>query len=423
MLYRLVKILMTTGLRFFYRHIYSTGFENIPKTGPVIMIANHPSSLMDAALLGVLASRPVYFFTRGDVFINKPVKRILSWLHMLPVYPHQTSRSTVGINEDSFSKARNILAAGGVIVFFPESTSHPERELYPLRKGIFRLAFQTAASNNFRFELPIVPVGISYNHPAAARSTVQVHAGKPLLISSLKALYQANPSACLLRIAKEAWEAIAENALHLLHKDRFSTAELLLENVRNNNEAGLFPWRIDSRQELEKEKSLCNYINRLNNDDFAAIRNKANDYAHLLNKSGLEDKTLSPGFGFAGRKTILLCAGFPFYVTGMLLNALPVLIARGIADKRVYRADFYSWIFVSCYTLLYAIWLIAVLGTSMIFGWQCPLIVFIFMLITGIFSYYYIDWKKERRQFLALNRLSAQQLTELKRLRSDLTIT
>ena len=48
---------MTAGLRFFYRHIHVTGFENIPSKGPVIIIANHNSSLMDAALLGILLKR------------------------------------------------------------------------------------------------------------------------------------------------------------------------------------------------------------------------------------------------------------------------------------------------------------------------------------------------------------------------------
>ena len=85
MLYGFVKIVMKIALRFFYRRAYVTGLETIARQGPVIIIANHTSSLMDAALLGILIRRPVHFFTRADVFSHKLFlfntngKRIKHW--------------------------------------------------------------------------------------------------------------------------------------------------------------------------------------------------------------------------------------------------------------------------------------------------------------------------------------------------------
>src|ERR1700712_2705868 len=195
MLYSFAKILMTAGLRFFYRHIHVTGLENIPSTGPVIIIANHNSSLMDAALLGILLKRRVYFFARGDVFANKIIQKILWWFHMMPVHSYQGGRKTLDANNNSFSSGQQILSKGGIIVFFPESYSHIEHHLMPFRKGVFRLAFDTAAANNFSFDIPIVPIGISYAHPIACRTTVQVHAAKPLLLSAYAKEYQENAAA------------------------------------------------------------------------------------------------------------------------------------------------------------------------------------------------------------------------------------
>src|SRR5882757_9728381 len=200
---------MRNGLRFFYRHIYITGMEHIPPRGPLIIIANHPSSLMDAALLGVLLKRRPWYFTRGDVFVNGPVRPILSWLHMIPVHQHEGGRSSLGANDDSFSAAQAILARNGIIVFFPESTSHTEHQLWPFRKGVFRLAFQAIAAHGFSLRLPIVPIGITYDHPVKGRQCVQVHAGKPLLVEDYVALYQSNPSTALLRMAKDAQERTA----------------------------------------------------------------------------------------------------------------------------------------------------------------------------------------------------------------------
>src|SRR5947207_531289 len=104
MLYGFVKIIMTTALRFFYRRVYVTGLETIANEGPAIIIANHTSSLMDAALLGVLIHRPVYFFTRGDVFSGKILSKVLNALHMIPVNNHEAGRNTLTANKHSFTK-------------------------------------------------------------------------------------------------------------------------------------------------------------------------------------------------------------------------------------------------------------------------------------------------------------------------------
>src|ERR1700712_1848937 len=116
MLYGFVKVIMAIALRFFYRRVYVTGLETIARKGPVIIIANHTSSLMDAALLGVLISRPVHFFTRADVFSGKFYSRILDALHMLPINNHDAGRNTLTANNESFSKAQEILAKGGIVV-------------------------------------------------------------------------------------------------------------------------------------------------------------------------------------------------------------------------------------------------------------------------------------------------------------------
>src|ERR1700712_4720872 len=203
MLYSFAKIIMTTGLRFFYRHIYVTGLENIPSKGPVIIIANHNSSLMDAALLGILLKRKAYFFARGDVFVNKFIQKVLWWFHMMPVHSYDGGRKSLGVNNNSFSDGQKILLKGGIIVFFPESTSHIEHQLLPFRKGVFRLAFDAAKAGNFSFDIPVVPIGITYDHPVDCRTTVGVHAGRPLLLSHYKNEYIENPAAALLHICRD----------------------------------------------------------------------------------------------------------------------------------------------------------------------------------------------------------------------------
>ncbi|MEO5594491.1 MAG: 1-acyl-sn-glycerol-3-phosphate acyltransferase [Chitinophagaceae bacterium] len=409
---------MTTGLRFFFRHIYVTGLENIPSKGPVIIIANHNSSLMDAALLGILLKRKAFFFARGDVFVNKAIQKILWWFHMMPVHSHQGGRNTLKANSNSFSDGQQILSKGGIIVFFPESNSHIEHKLLPFRKGVFRLAFDTASASNFSFDIPIVPVGISYDHPVACRTDVQVHAGKPLLISDYKNEYTANPAVAILQICKDAQQAIVKLILHIADNKHLQTAEHYLTISRNNNPATTSAWKIASPEKLEREKIICNAISNTADYEFENKQVQAGCYFDALSADGVTDKTVSGNLSFPIWKKLMLWAGFPLYLAGLLLNGLPVLIARRIADKKVYRKDFYSWIFVACYSFMYLFWLAALLITCLFFGWQYAIMLLAAMIITGLFAYAYKDWLKDNNQQKKWKALSASSINELRAMRN-----
>ncbi len=408
---------MRTGLRFFYRHIYITGLEHIPSKGPAIIIANHPSSLMDAALLGILLKRKPWFFTRGDVFINKPVQKILSWLHMIPVHPHEKGRSTISANDNSFTAAQEILANNGIIVFFPESTSHVQHQLWPFRKGVFRLAFQTMAAHDFSFQLPIVPIGITYDHPTAGRKCVQAHAGPPLQTADYIALYQSNPSAALLHILKDAQNSMTALVLHVLRSERCPIAEQQLLMNSNNQQVHSPAWKIASRQKLEQEQHICHAVNKASETALAAIKKKNTAYFEALERYGLEDKTLSASFSSGCWGRFLLWIGFPVYVVGWLLNGWPVFIARRVADKNVRRIDFYSWIFVAGYCILYFLWFLLAAAAAVYYtGWY-SIAVIALMGLTGLFSYSYIDLRRAAKQYRRLKRLSVQELDELRKMR------
>lgn len=412
---------MTIGLRFFYRHIYTTGLENIPAKGPAIIIANHNASLMDAALLGILLKRKAWFFARGDVFVNKPIQKILWWLHMMPVHGHQGGRNTLDVNRSSFSNGAEILNKGGIVVFFPESTSHTERRLLPFRKGVFRLAFDTAAAANFAFDIPVVPVGICYDHPVNCRTTVQVHAGRPLQLLHYRKLYEENPAAALLQICRDAQQATHQLVLHVENKDWLQTAEQYLIINRNNHlplaRAG---WKIASTEKLEKEKAVCDAINQASGNAIEQKRQLAGNYFNALTTAAVLDQQVCSTQPFPGWKIALLWLGLPFFLLGMLLNALPVAVARWIADTKVYRADFYSWIFVACYSLLYFVWLLALLlGSFFLFGWQLAVVLLAVMPVCGVFAYAYSGWWTAWQQHKKWQRLSPAQLSKLKAMRAE----
>ncbi len=396
---------MAIALRFFYRRVYVTGLETIARKGPVIIIANHTSSLMDAALLGVLISRPVYFFTRADVFSSKFYSSMLAALHMLPVNNHEAGRNSLSSNDESFSKAQQILTNGGIVVFFPEGISHIERKLLPLRKGVFRLAFQSAVCDNFHKNIPVIPVGINYSHPFACQADIMIHFGTPLLLNDYKEEYLANAAASLLHITKDSYSAIEKSALHVHDASKYALVDSCLKIKRNDYSFFTNQWMQGTQKRLDEEKNICGYIDQLLSSEHAALLQNNNDYFKMLEQFRIRDKAISPLFKFSFFKKLLLIIGLPVFIVSYLLNCLPVLISKKVADTKVYRVDFYSWIFVACAAFFYLTWLLVLFFSCIGYGWQYALFIVLITLAGGVFVHYYLGYWIDFNQLKRLNRL------------------
>jgi putative hemolysin len=89
---------------------------NIPKTGPVVIVANHPHGLVDGMILAEIVGRVRQDFkilTRS-LLTNVPIIQY----HMLPVaFPHEPN--ALKMNIAMRRKAMEHLSEGGVIILFP----------------------------------------------------------------------------------------------------------------------------------------------------------------------------------------------------------------------------------------------------------------------------------------------------------------
>ena len=398
---------MTVALRMFYRQVHVTGFSNIPEKGPVIIIANHQSSLMDAALMGILLKRKAWFFARGDVFINRPVRQLLRWLHMLPVHGHMRGKNNTDVNDSSFEAGKAILRKGGIIVFFPESTSHVERELYAFRKGVFRLGFDAAARGNQPVDIPVVPIGITYDHPTHANTGVQVHAGQALALSAYQQDYASNPAQALLRISRDAWCRVESLMLHIGNPDRFETAEQRLTIDRTDHATRSQPWRIRNNHKLQREQAICRGLLNEAEAIYAGKKIAGDAYFGLLKKNEISDEVVTNDKAQPG-KTILLWLLAPFAVAGIVLNAFPFVLGRYVADKKVFRADFYSWIYVVGCALFYCMWVLLITLLTGLMSWWLSLALLAGMVISGLIARHWLLTLRAQRAHARWNALAPE---------------
>ena len=56
------------ALRVYYR--LHRGGVTVPRTGPVLLVANHPNSLLDPAMVALAARRPVRFLAKATLYTD-----------------------------------------------------------------------------------------------------------------------------------------------------------------------------------------------------------------------------------------------------------------------------------------------------------------------------------------------------------------
>lgn len=134
-----------------YFRVETRGLENVPTTGPVILVANHCGALpWDVAMLSCATS------------LDHPAQRALrplveDFVFDFPVLGSALNR--LGAVRSSTENAQALLAAGEAVAFFPEgekglgkSLSHRYRLAAFDRGSVIELAMRTGA--------PVVPVAI-----------------------------------------------------------------------------------------------------------------------------------------------------------------------------------------------------------------------------------------------------------------------
>ena len=127
------------------------GRENIPRTGPAILVSNHISA-GDTFLLPAMIRRRLTFPAKLDLFHGRGFKgRLLSWF-LKAVGQLPLDRSGGRASASSMDQVIKVLRDGKLLGIYPEGTRSPDGRLYKGKTGVARLVLQAG--------VPVIPVGV-----------------------------------------------------------------------------------------------------------------------------------------------------------------------------------------------------------------------------------------------------------------------
>ncbi len=180
---RFIALLARVSLRLF-ANVRVEGLDRIPKTGPVIIAANHVSNI-DGVITGgwiteALRRRRIHWLGKREMFEWPVVGKLAADGGVHPV-----DRGAADV--EAFRLATRILEAGHVLLVFPEGTRSPDGALQEAKDGVALLAQRSGAQ--------IVPVGINNSDGVwkkgqpiplpIPRRTVTMRVGEPFRLSDI----------------------------------------------------------------------------------------------------------------------------------------------------------------------------------------------------------------------------------------------
>ena len=146
MLYWVIKVLATPLVRILFR-VRVEGRANIPKSGPVILAANH-RSFLDSIFIPAVISRRVTFVAKAEYFDDPKSAWFFRAVGQIPIRREGGSAS-----ERALDSAMDVLSSGGTFGIYPEGTRTRDGLMHRGHTGVARLALRSGA--------PVVPVGLT----------------------------------------------------------------------------------------------------------------------------------------------------------------------------------------------------------------------------------------------------------------------
>jgi 1-acyl-sn-glycerol-3-phosphate acyltransferase len=351
--------------------------EAIPGAGPVLIVANHPNSLLDPTLVVAAANRPVRFLAKSPLFSDPRIGWLVRASGAIPVYRRADDPGQMDRNQDAFRAVWDALAAGAAVGIFPEGTSHSGPAMVPLRTGAARIAL--GAAERLGADFPIVPVGLVFRRKDVFRSEAMVLRGRQVTWDDLAArgLDDAGAVRDLTARIDAALRGVTLNLTSWEDRPVVEGAVQVWEAERDSPSGDA-----ERMSRLELTSRVLQEVRRSADGEGLALAEDLARHLARLDRLGLAprdlraDVRLSTGARWAARRWHLaLPIGVIVALAGVLPFWVPYRLTGMIVDRLGLEEDVLSTWKLLLGIVLYATWLaVLVILAGLAFGWVGALV-------------------------------------------------
>ena len=367
-LYRLGRKFVVWVFKNYYDEYILLGKENIPVGEALIIASNHLNALMDAiAILSLPPSDMAkIYLARADLFnLHKLVVKFIRFAKLMPAFRIRDGYENLEKNRASFQDAEEALLNNAAIVIMPEGNQGDEKNIRPLVKGIFRIAFSTQQHMPEGKSVKILPVGIDMGHLTKFGKHIIIHIGKPIDVKDYMNLYETNPANGInqLRIRlKDDMENLVQNLATENYYDCFETvidascSAMLKElHLTDSTVNRFYAGQTTAKLLVESEKRFPYQIENLNTlcKTYKESLQKVNLRTINLEKPQPRISTLI----FSGLLNLIyICTGLPGFILNILPFKIPTLFVKilNIEYEGFYSSVYYGFSILS-FPIMYSI--------------------------------------------------------------------
>jgi 1-acyl-sn-glycerol-3-phosphate acyltransferase len=341
MVYRILKFILRLSLKAHYLQI-KADLSQVPKTGPLIIAANHPNSFLDAIIIGCELDRPLYFLARGDVFRRRWQLRLMKKMNLIPVFQQAEGKDNLQQNYGAFEKAAHILTEEKALLIFVEGVSIMDRQLRPVKKSMGKIMLQ-ALRQNPQLPLQIATVSINYDRPRGFLSKVLLANGHTINLKSYKEDLKQSPQRTVVQLNQQVYEELLAHTI---------TVEPELEDIYATM-TELDP--VFAHNSLSRKIRIAAEIEKFSMhkpEEIAELQEHIVKAAGILQDHKLNFRKLKVNKGIHYPSLLLMFLSLPVVIPAFILFGPVYFLTSRLVKHQVKAAEFIPSMRFSLHTLL-----------------------------------------------------------------------
>ena len=333
--FRFLQLFASITLRMYFRRIEIINPESLNTSGRLIVISNHPNTLIDPLMaLQQLFVRP-FLLANASLFKQFIPQKILSALYCLPLKRAKDFDSGFVNNNQIFARCITHLQEGGSLYIAPEGTSENERHVRPFKKGLAHIYEQ--AQREGMTDLKILMVGLTYFNPQKANSDVVIEVSEP---------FQPKIENSTLNSHGKKLDTILEQIESHFHQTVIHCEDSVEEKILEKTEILVQSEHyLPLREKYFRSKNILEKLRRTkqeNANQFSQFETDINNYFSLLEKNNLRDVNIQKYDRLKNLFILLILS--PFSIFGLVANTIPLTLIGLLRRSRYFNfeSDYYT---------------------------------------------------------------------------------